>query len=451
MARHFLHGEFSTFYWGQAYGGTTEVGLIAAVFGIAGSGTIALRLVPMALYALAALLVWRVGRRTIGEPGATVAGLVFWISPAYFVFRSTREYGYEEALLVLGLAVLLLALRLRERPTRRDALGFGLALGLGWWTSIQIALVALPALVWLIWRQPRIWRFGWLIASAAYAGAFPWINWNLSHHWQSLHVGPGTTSSYGFRLGGFFVDALPTALGLRVPWLLTWLPSRTLGMLLFVAAAAALLAVLLRRRSPLELPAAVALTFPFVYAASPFTANRLEPRYLILLAPVLALLLGSLLADRRAAAAGLAAAAAIAVVALVRVADSGGIAPGAPDVRAPADLGPLVRTLKREGVSRAWADYWVAFRVTFLTREHIVVAPTYSARYPRYNELVEESPGAARIFVAGTKTEPRSQLLKQGFRRMRTGRFIVYLPSKRTAPVVKSVVRRMSLIDRERR
>src|SRR2546425_7372329 len=65
MARHFLHGELSTFYWGQAYGGTSEVGLIAALFGIAGSGTLTPRLVPMSLYALSALLFWRIGRRAI--------------------------------------------------------------------------------------------------------------------------------------------------------------------------------------------------------------------------------------------------------------------------------------------------------------------------------------------------------------------------------------------------
>lgn len=430
MARHFLHGEFSTFYWGQAYAGTTEVGLIAALFGVVGSSVFALRLVPMVLYAVGTVLLWRIGRRTIGEPGATVAALLFWISPAYFVFRSTRETGYQGALLVLGLAILLFALRLAERPLRRDAVGFGLALGLGWWTSIQIALVAAPALAWLSWRRPGVWRLGWLIGIAAYVGAFPWLVWNMRHHWASLHVGASEASSYGHRLAGFFSDALPIALGLRVPWLEDWLPNPTLGKILFVLVAAALVVTLLRRRRSLELVAVIALPYPFVYAASSFTWDRIEPRYLVLLAPVLALVLGTLLVNRPLAALALAAAAVLTVVSLARVSDAGGIGPGAPDVRAPARLGPLLQTLRRERITRAWADYWVAFRVTFVTREQIIVAPTYSARYPRYNQLVDRSPRSAYIFVSGTKSElpQRSELLRKGFRRIRTGDFVVYVP-----------------------
>ncbi len=431
MARHLLHGEFSTFYWGQAYAGTTEVALVATIFGIVGSSTFALRLVPMLLYALGAVLVWRVGRRMIGEPGATVAGLLFWISPAYFVFRSTRETGYQGALLLLSLATMLFALRLAERPRRPDAAAFGLAVGLGWWTSIQSALVVVPLLGWLTWRQPRFWRFGRTIGVAAYVGAFPWVVWNLRHDWQSLHVASADQSSYGSRLGGFFTHALPTALGLRVPWVLDWLPDQVVGVPAFVALVAGLVVIVSRRRRALELPIVVALTFPFLYAGSSFTANRLEPRYLILLAPLLSLFLGALLAELRAAAAGLSLAGVLCIVALLRLVDAGGIAPGAPDVRAPARLDPLVRTLEREHVTRAWADYWVAFRVTFVTRERVIVAPTESARYPRYNEVVQADPRSAHIFVAGTETEPlaRHALLAAGFRRIRTGDFVVYVPS----------------------
>ena len=435
MARHFLHGEWSTFYWGQAYGGTAEVALVAVLFGIVGSGILVLRLLPIALYALAALLVWRVGRRTIGEPGATVASLLFWISPAYFVFRSTREYGYQGVLLVLGIAILLLALRLAEQPTRRDAASLGLVLGLAWWTSIQSGLVALSALVWLACRQRRLWRLSWLIALTACAGAFPWFRWNLHNHWSSLHVeSTQPRMDYGSRLGIFFTDALPTSLGLRVPFHLDWLPSPTAGKIIFVLLGAALAATLLRRLYPLELVAAVVLPYPFLYAISSFTANPLEPRYLLLLAPLLALLLGALLANLRVAAVGLAIAASLSIIALVRVADY------AAAVEAPPRLGPLLRTLDREGVTRAWADYWIAFRITFLTRERIIVAPaTYGDRYPRYKQLVEESSPSAWIFVAGTsrfasastsEAPKMAALLRAGFKRIHAGEYILYARPK---------------------
>jgi hypothetical protein len=82
----------------------------------------------------------------------------------------------------------------------------------------------------------------------------------------------------------------------------------------------------------------VAVSYPFLYAASTFTEYRLEPRYLQLLVPVLALLLARLLKRPRVAAAGWAVV--LTVVALVRISDAGGIAHGAPDVRAPVHLGP---------------------------------------------------------------------------------------------------------------
>src|SRR4051812_10652439 len=36
MARHFLDGDWTTFYWGQAYGGSQEAMLTAAVFAVTG-------------------------------------------------------------------------------------------------------------------------------------------------------------------------------------------------------------------------------------------------------------------------------------------------------------------------------------------------------------------------------------------------------------------------------
>jgi 4-amino-4-deoxy-L-arabinose transferase-like glycosyltransferase len=430
MARHLLHGEFPTFYWGQPYGGTPEVALTAALFGVAGSSTTALRLVPIALYGVAGLVLWRIGRRTIGERAAVVAALLFWIWPAYFVWRSTREYGYYGVLLLAGLLVVLLAMRLRERPGAVDAALLGAVFGFGWWTSPQIVLVALPALVWLAWRQPRIWRYAPLIVLTACLAAAPWLVWNSGRHWGSLHPYGGPPSSYGFRLAGFFVDALPSTLGLRVLFVRDWLPAPVLGEILFISLCIVLLAVLLRWRSSLELLLVILLPFPFIYASSPFTGDRIEPRYLVLLAPLLALLVAPLLTNLRVAAVALAAALGLTVVALVRLRDSGGIAPGAPDIRAPVELGPLVRALERHHVTRAWANYWVAYRITFQTDERIIAAPTDGARYPRYNALISASERPAHVFVAGTSEEPaqRPRLLHAGYKRLRAGDFVVYGP-----------------------
>ena len=158
MARHVLDGELSTFYWGQPYGGTLEVFLTAPVFAVLGSSTLALKLVPMALFAVAAVLVWRVGRRTIGEPAASVAAVLFWIWPSYMVWKSMRAHGFYGSALVLSLLALLLVLRLRDQPSRWDAAALGLVLGLGWWQTPQFALVAAPAVLWLARRATPLAR-----------------------------------------------------------------------------------------------------------------------------------------------------------------------------------------------------------------------------------------------------------------------------------------------------
>jgi 4-amino-4-deoxy-L-arabinose transferase-like glycosyltransferase len=427
MARNFLHGELSTFYWGQSYGGTAEVGLLAVVSLLAGSSVTALRLVPVALSAIGAVLVWRIGRRTVGEPAATVAGLLYWIWPAYFVWRSTREYGYYGVLLVCGLTLVLLALRLRERPTFRDAAGFGVALGLGWWSSPQIALVAVPALSWLLWRRPGGLREVPVMVAGTLLAAAPWIAENIRSGWASLSVSPdaGDAETYWERLHGFLTDGLPTTVGLRVLVTRQWLPSPLLGPVAFWLLLASLAVVVVRRRRSLELVAAIVVPFPFLAALSGFTWYRVEPRYLGLLAPLLALLLAALLTDLRVAAPGLAVATLLSVVGLVRLADVGGFRFGG----SPTTVAPVVRVLDEHGVTRAWADYWVAFRITFLTHERIVVAPVQSSRRRRYDELVARAPRAAHVFVTGGNEEASEgpALLEAGYQRVLADPYTVYV------------------------
>lgn len=147
MAQHVLHGEVPTFFWGQAYGGSQETLVAAAPFWVFGPSKIALEIVPMLFWAVACVLLWRVGRRTLGEPQARLAAALFWMWPVYVVWKSTRAHGFYGAALVFGLWSLLAALRLREQPTRTDLASLGLALGLGLWATPQIAILGVPAVV----------------------------------------------------------------------------------------------------------------------------------------------------------------------------------------------------------------------------------------------------------------------------------------------------------------
>ena len=163
MAREILHGHFSAFYWGQNYGGA-EPYVVAAMFALFGQSNFTLGLTPIVLDAIAAVLVWRIGRRLFGSRVGVGAALLFWIWPEVYIFDSTQEYGFRFVTLVCGLAVMLIAIRIAQRrePVRLprsdssatveapdqsavvrhlDWLALGLFAGIGWWSSPEVVLL----------------------------------------------------------------------------------------------------------------------------------------------------------------------------------------------------------------------------------------------------------------------------------------------------------------------
>ena len=67
MANAILHGHFSAFYWGQAYGGA-EPYAVAGMFALFGHSDLVLRLTPVLLFGGAALLTWRATLRLVRFP-----------------------------------------------------------------------------------------------------------------------------------------------------------------------------------------------------------------------------------------------------------------------------------------------------------------------------------------------------------------------------------------------
>jgi hypothetical protein len=433
MARHLLDGHWSTFYWGQNYGGAQEAIVTAALFGVVGSGRLQLKLVPLALYAVAALLVWRVGRRTVGEPAARVAAVLFWIWPAYFVWRSTKAYGFYDSGLVLGLLVVLLALRLRDGRSRADTFALGLALGIGWWATPQIVILALPALAWLVWR--RWWTIDgfWLALPGFVIGAFPWIVTNVREGWASVHSDQPPTSWWE-HLHALFAAVLPTAVGLRVPFSLEWIPGPVVGAAVFALALVGFGWLVWRRPSGLGVLILVCLFFPIVYVSSPYAFFSTEPRYLAMLMPVVALLLAWALRGPWLAAGGVAVTFALSVAGLVAMEKHRLTMSSAKEAKIPADTRPMVHALERAGVRTAVADYWIAYLIDFESRERIIAIPapdTGQNRHPSWSRRVRRDPDSARVFVHGAVAEKRARLrlLHAGYRRLEAGGFDIYLRS----------------------
>ncbi len=437
MGRHFLHGEHTVFFWGQSHGGSVEAIIAAAIFAVVGSSSLALKAVPLLLDSVAAVLVWRIGIRVLDRRLALAAAVLFWIWPATYVFWSTKERGFYYACLVLGLVVLLCTLRLVEKPDRWvDWAVLGLAAGLGWWTSPQIMYYVIPAAAWLLFRVPlALWRAPVSLLTA-FLGAWPWTRYNLDHHWESLVVPPGLVhGTYWDHLVTFFTQALPMAVGTMTPYSYRWVvPS--VGPLLYLGVLV-ILGFAFRRPAGMGLVLLFAAAYPFIHAISPLSQFVDEARYLVYLSPALALLGIAALRRGPAIGAAMAGALALTVIALGVLAEppraSGGSVP------IPASMTSLVRDLEQRGVHHAFGIYWIAYRLTFESREQVVAASTDTVRYPPFQDQVRSAGDVpAWVFAAGSADgdDFERRLRKKGvtYDRRDVGGFRVFLPASRILP-----------------
>jgi hypothetical protein len=161
MARSILEGHFWAFYWGQHYGGV-EPYLVAALFAVFGTSGVLLQITAAVLAAVAAVLTWRVGLRLVADRRlAGLAAALAWVAPETSVRTSTYQYGFRSVTLIAGLASVLFALRIldgreaQRRASIADFAALGLAAGLGWWSSPEIAYFLVPAALILIGAMTR--------------------------------------------------------------------------------------------------------------------------------------------------------------------------------------------------------------------------------------------------------------------------------------------------------
>jgi dolichyl-phosphate-mannose-protein mannosyltransferase len=452
MGHDYLHGHLTAFYWGQQYGGV-EGFTAAALFRLAGESALSLCSAAVLLSAVGATLVWRITRRVVSDPNlAILAGGLAWAAPLAFVFKSTREYGLRGVTLVCGLGLVLFALRiLDDEIGLREFVALGLLTGLGWWSLPEIVYFVLPGaflVVGAIARSARGLRF-WaarlgVAMLAGLVGALPWLWANVNSGFASIKPSrfPGTSSplnpGYAGRLGVIFRKALPTELGLRPSslgfgqdatnrWVLDRSASLTHALLVLLLAGvavcivAAVVLCVVRGGRALAMVAALVM-FPFLAAAQPGTWYWQDGRYLVYFGPLLAIVLAigcdeaarlresvgnRDLSGRRTRFGRLAfvtiVVAAVSVTALAfhvatRVGPSNFLADWG---RADHGAESVATSLQKQGVRYAYADYWVAYKLDFLSHEHLVVTVGASEtdRSQTIDEAVRRADTAAWLFV----------------------------------------------------
>jgi Dolichyl-phosphate-mannose-protein mannosyltransferase len=456
MARDVAHGHISAFYWGQAYGGTQEVVLVGALFWAAGTHVFLMRLVAIVLAAATALVVWRIGRRTIGELPAVVAGCLVWIWPPYVIWKLDVWHGFYASGLLYSALIVLFVLRLDERPSRRDAALLGLLLGLGFWQTLQIVPIAAPALLWLTIRRPTVWRHAWVAVPAALAGALPWLLSNARHDWWSFRL-PSDNIGYLTRLRGGIDATIPMQLSLRVPFSSEWLFGAAISGLIYAALIGLFLVFGWRtRRRRISLLFLIVAAYPFLYALSGLTWLNDEPRYVVLLVPALAVLFALPAKTLPRAALVLVVAGALSTAVLARWLEwSHDPDRGAALSRKTVDVAPAIAALDRAGIDRLYADYWIAYRITFETRERLIASEADLAsvaaagpgrvlpktprdytdhRHPAYDTAVREADRHAYLLLRGepTTAADRRLLVRNGYTVSNVGPFLLFASPPRS-------------------
>jgi hypothetical protein len=422
MAKHIVERRaFPVFYYGQAYMLGVEAWLAAPLFLVAGVSVAALKLPLLVVNVAIALMLLRIFQEDVGLTPAlsAVPALFFALAPPGTAALLLSANGGN----VEPLAYTLLLWLTRRRPN----IG-GFIFGIGFlqreFTIYGLAaLLVIEAANHTLFTREGIRRR--LIMLRAAAEVWLVVQW-LKH--LSSALGPGTTfaqirGAHDNVIGlanricvdfhalpsgilALFTDHWPTLFGTR-PYRIAdfgiessvWqgLPfsSLLLGVVMIAAAAGVIVRLASERTWRREYDACAYLVLVGLFSAAGYVLGRCgQVTYLVLRYELLSLVAaGGLAAWFLRAAPWPAARAWIAAVCLVLA------VPAAADVRllaqylAHAPVGTkqiIVRQLESRGIRYATADYWIAYAVTFLAHERVIVASDDVVRIDEYQRIVNE-------------------------------------------------------------
>jgi hypothetical protein len=397
MADRIRHGHLYVFFAGQNYGGSFESYLQALVGLLPLPRTLLSLLIPqLALAATASWLVCLVGRRISESPWwGCFAAFLYAVGPYFNVAKAAESDGFYLSIQLTGIIAVYCALRLEGdgAAKARWHVLIGLCLGLTVWLSLSGLVIMLPVLLWSLGNL-RSWRPVVATGAGTLLGAAPVIAWSAMHHQLPIPGAGQPPTTYLERLSVFVRFIVPEFLGVapRRPGL--WIQPPALAtalivMLLFAVAAVlrwrglrAIVTLRAAERRPVDVLLLILLITPWLYALSPFAWFRYEPRYVFVLYPVFIWLAvtGAQTLLRHSAAvrlgssghiwASVTARAGLVGLALLWVALSFAEI-SRPLARWPATDRQLARAaawMQRQGITHAYASYWTAMPMTYLSR-----------------------------------------------------------------------------------
>jgi 4-amino-4-deoxy-L-arabinose transferase-like glycosyltransferase len=434
MARHTLQGDWPSFFYGQSYMGSLDATLIAAAFAVLGESVLVIRLVQTALFLGIAATTYIIGMRFFNCHWRAGVSLLLIAIPSVLMSTYTTATlgGYGEILLLGNLVLLTAHAVATDRPDDwRAWAGLGAAAGLGFWTSALISVYLLPAAVLILWRSTTRSSItqslkGILIAGIAFLLlSSPWWWHNLTHDWGALRFMLTGTESSGIgiqsvslslRLRGLLLLGVPALLGMRFPWSADFisLPLSVLALTIYFAAV--LYAWHRRRQIRTEqgLLLGMMATFAALFLLSRFGTDA-TGRYFLPLAVPLALWTADLLYRVRSDSPLFATLGLLFLLGFNLLGNGLAIQQTPPGLTTQFDASnrfdnqhddDLIAFLREIDVTRGYSNYFVAFRIAFLSDEQIILSsqlpykpdlsynpaddryPSYTAQVDRADEVV---------------------------------------------------------------
>lgn len=467
MARHILQGTRPIFFYGQAYMGSLDAYLTALGFALLGESVTTVRIVQMILYALAVLASCGLTYRLTGSPAAVgIVGALHAFAPVLLTLYSTATLGGYNETLIFGTLLIWLAFDVTgDRPQSRWRwIALGLVAGIGWWTNFLIAVYALPAAALILQGLARGERHTagtsiGLALGAFLIGSLPFWAFNLREGFASFgflfNLGDqGRFANLGSaspppleRLIAFAFIGLPALIGLRFPWSAEYfvLPGGVIaGALLTLGVIAALRSGSLAGRARLTLGVWLG-GFAIIFLLSRFSADPTGRYFLPLYLPLTIAFAVFALSLRRSLTI-------ILTGALALYFTAGVIAAAAtpPGLTTQFNLvehlpndddAALIAFLDAQGITAGYSNYWIAFRIAFLSGERIVFDPVlppkpdlawtpFYQRYPPYGQRAAAAERSAYVTanVPEVATALEAWFAAQGiaYRRTEVGIYTVY-------------------------
>jgi hypothetical protein len=365
MGRHFAHGEWTWFYWGQHYMGSLEPALLAPLCRI-GLDTPAVACgLALALVLVQTLLAARLCKQLGGDAWSTA---LFLATPsAISAFWTSRLYGGRLVATALGTLALCLVL---GKPLRRGAVVLAaLALGIACYGDLLMLMWVVPLGVYLYHRRLGARTFGTVVVSCLVATVLLMAACGVS---ESLYGKLSALATlYLTNLRFLVTDALPLLLGYDFLSKAAWAEKTTSWLAFSVLSALVLVWVLwsiwkLPKRAEIRLLLAIPALFLLAFPLKGINITCI--RYLLPALPAVAVLLGLAVQTWPRLSRCLVCLLVIPPIYSMRMSH---ISPQGPVAAAECrrEAAALGQAMQQSGARALWTDYWDGYRFAALLRE----------------------------------------------------------------------------------